>query len=238
MYQKAIFSFTNERVAIVSQNSFFALGLQHFLYDELGCKFVVIHSSIKEFFSDNHCKDFDVVVFNNDVISGYEFHSYALFNGLLGCSKCIFIGDIRVSLVNMLMRSFGAVAFLLNNDDLEEIVRALNFLYTERTYSSRLFNEYLRANTAGDENSLEQITPREHEVLNLLCHGHDTDTIASLLNISPRTVVRHKTNLMQKTGAVSTLHMVTSFLNPTFTDTISYPLKLQEIVRPQRRRVL
>jgi two-component system response regulator NreC len=44
----------------------------------------------------------------------------------------------------------------------------------------------------------EQLTGREREILKLLAEGHSTHEIAQLLVISPKTVERHKTNLMAK----------------------------------------
>jgi two-component system response regulator NreC len=44
----------------------------------------------------------------------------------------------------------------------------------------------------------EQLTNREREVLKLVAEGHTTQEIAAMLVLSPKTVERHKTNLMAK----------------------------------------
>ncbi len=44
------------------------------------------------------------------------------------------------------------------------------------------------------------LTPREEEVTKLVAEGHSTGEIADLLTISPRTVERHRENLMGKLG--------------------------------------
>ncbi len=54
----------------------------------------------------------------------------------------------------------------------------------------------------------ETLTRREREVLTLICNGFQTKTIAQELRISPKTVEFHRTNLLQKTDAGTTPHLV------------------------------
>ena len=44
------------------------------------------------------------------------------------------------------------------------------------------------------------LTPREREVVKLVAEAHTTDQIAELLTISPRTVERHRENILAKLG--------------------------------------
>jgi DNA-binding NarL/FixJ family response regulator len=46
----------------------------------------------------------------------------------------------------------------------------------------------------------ELLTPRELEVVKLVAEAHTTDEIAELLVISPRTVERHRENILSKLG--------------------------------------
>ena len=54
-----------------------------------------------------------------------------------------------------------------------------------------------RATQAG----VEALTPRERDVLRLLCMGHPTKSIASALDVSPETVKDHLARLYAKLGA-------------------------------------
>jgi len=52
------------------------------------------------------------------------------------------------------------------------------------------------------------ISPREHEVLNLIAHEHSTKQIAQQLFISEHTVISHRKNLMTKMGVSNAPGMV------------------------------
>lgn len=54
----------------------------------------------------------------------------------------------------------------------------------------------------------EKLTPREREILRLICRGEPTKRIAESLHISPKTVEFHRANLLHKTNARSTPRMV------------------------------
>jgi DNA-binding NarL/FixJ family response regulator len=51
-----------------------------------------------------------------------------------------------------------------------------------------------------DDDSDEVLTPRELEVVKLVAEAHSTQQIAELLVISPRTVERHRENILGKLG--------------------------------------
>ena len=53
------------------------------------------------------------------------------------------------------------------------------------------------------DDSVEALTPREHDVLTLLAQGLTNRAIAQTLNISDHTVKYHVTSLMSKLGAQS-----------------------------------
>lgn len=53
-----------------------------------------------------------------------------------------------------------------------------------------------------------RITPREKEVLGLLCQGNTCKEVARILNISPGTVSDYTRRILNKTGGRNTLHSV------------------------------
>lgn len=56
--------------------------------------------------------------------------------------------------------------------------------------------------------NFETLTQRERQILTLICSGHASKSIAKKLSISPKTVEFHRTNLLHKTNARTTAHMV------------------------------
>ncbi|WP_432560621.1 response regulator [Granulicoccus sp. GXG6511] len=60
-----------------------------------------------------------------------------------------------------------------------------------------LIREYLDKPT---EAELTVLTPREEEILKLVAEGYATKEIADMLVISPKTVERHRANMLEKLG--------------------------------------
>jgi DNA-binding NarL/FixJ family response regulator len=97
----------------------------------------------------------------------------------------------------------GASGYVLKSSadrDLVEACRAAMrgepFLYPAAV--TALIRDFLeRDETDGD---LEPLTPRELEILKLIAEAHSTKEIAKLLVISPKTVERHRANILEKLG--------------------------------------
>jgi DNA-binding NarL/FixJ family response regulator len=76
-------------------------------------------------------------------------------------------------------------------------IRGEPFLYPAAVRA--LIRDHLeRAAEQGGPN--EVLTPRELEVLKLIAEAHTTKEIAELLVISPKTVERHRANILDKLG--------------------------------------
>ena len=95
----------------------------------------------------------------------------------------------------------GASGYVLKSGadrDLVEACRAATrgepFLYPAAVAS--LISDVL---ARGDEPA-DPLTPRELQVVKLIAEAHTTDQIAELLTISPRTVERHRENILAKLG--------------------------------------
>jgi DNA-binding NarL/FixJ family response regulator len=78
------------------------------------------------------------------------------------------------------------------------VMRGEPFLYppTVRT----LMREYLDRAADGEAVRDDPLTPREREVVKLVAEAHTSEEIARLLVISPRTVERHRENILAKLG--------------------------------------
>jgi DNA-binding NarL/FixJ family response regulator len=97
----------------------------------------------------------------------------------------------------------GASGYVLKasaSKDLVEACRATMrgepFLYPAAV--AGLVRDFLEQASHGDDEPREALTPREMEVVKLIAEAHSTDEIAAILNISPKTVERHRGNILSK----------------------------------------
>jgi two-component system response regulator NreC len=110
----------------------------------------------------------------------------------------------------------GAVGYVLKSAGKEELSAAIRTVVRgERFFSSRvseiMTEGYLRrVETTGQQAKSDtmMLTRREKEILTLVVKGLTNQQIADQLNISPRTVDTHRTNIMQKLGIHEVANLV------------------------------
>lgn len=96
---------------------------------------------------------------------------------------------------------FGVKGYLLKSSVTEELLVAIKAAKLNSTYLSSSIAEML--NTDLSEIKLEtedglKLTPREKEVLKLIVEGHTNNAIGYILNISFKTVEKHRASIMSK----------------------------------------
>jgi DNA-binding NarL/FixJ family response regulator len=99
----------------------------------------------------------------------------------------------------------GASGYVLKSvadRDLVEACRATMrgepFLYPAAV--TALIREHLERAKDGDSVSGDPLTPRESEIVKLVAEGYSSKEIAETLVISPKTVERHRANVLEKLG--------------------------------------
>jgi len=98
----------------------------------------------------------------------------------------------------------GASAYLLKLSSASEICRAVREVHQGNAYFSPTIAERLRMKSIPDLNegkttpTTPQLTSRETEVLQLIAEGFSNKQIASEINISIKTVEKHRQTLMGK----------------------------------------
>ena len=98
----------------------------------------------------------------------------------------------------------GADGYCLKNDTHRELVTAINSLLDGKTYispsvSDKVLEGYLEGRQSlKKETSWESLTKREKEVLKLVGESYSSVEIGEMLNISPKTVDKHRSNIMNK----------------------------------------
>jgi DNA-binding NarL/FixJ family response regulator len=94
----------------------------------------------------------------------------------------------------------GASGYVLKNarpGELEQAIRAVarGETYLMPAVSGHLIEDYKRR-AAGEGDSLDKLTPRQREVLQLIAEGHSTKQIARRLGVSVKTVETYRSQLM------------------------------------------
>ena len=98
----------------------------------------------------------------------------------------------------------GASGFISKTAASSELVAGIRSVHRGDSFLSPsvarfLVEDYQQiASMKGSQDPYEQLTNREREVFKLVAEGHTTQEIAAMLVLSPKTVERHKTNLMSK----------------------------------------
>ena len=98
----------------------------------------------------------------------------------------------------------GADAYVLKDDSRTELFNALNNVATGNNYLSpsivdKVVAGYLSGGDASTaKHSWEILTRREREVIKLIAEGKRTKEIAEYLSLSPKTIEKHRTNMMRK----------------------------------------
>jgi DNA-binding NarL/FixJ family response regulator len=107
----------------------------------------------------------------------------------------------------------GASGYVLKHSAPSELVTAIHEAVKGRTYVTPMVaGELLQSYKKGshrERDALHKLTPRQREVLQLLAEGHSAKEIASILNVSPRTVEFHKYRMMEELNLKTSAELVT-----------------------------
>jgi DNA-binding NarL/FixJ family response regulator len=97
----------------------------------------------------------------------------------------------------------GVRAYLLKDADAEELIEVIGRVERgeaalDPSITARVFEEIRRQDSGPD--LVEQLTPREREIVRLLAEGSDNRTIAARLHLSEKTVGNRMSEIFQKLG--------------------------------------
>lgn len=96
----------------------------------------------------------------------------------------------------------GVSGYIIKDAAIVELELALKAVVAGETYLSPTISRSVIENylgrTGGKTSSLEQLTPRQREILQLIAEGHSTKEIAYTLKLSVKTVETHRAQLMER----------------------------------------
>ena len=98
----------------------------------------------------------------------------------------------------------GAKGYISKTATGEELVSAIRTVHRGESFlypsaATMLVEEYLMRH-GEEKDEYERLTDREREILQLVAEGRTNREIADRLFISVKTVLRHRTNIMEKLG--------------------------------------
>lgn len=142
-------------------------------------------------------------------------------NGMEATKKAIeLIPDIKIIALTMFsdedyyykMIDMGVKGFILKSTGINELEKAVHDVMLGESYFS---NELLRniiknfsRKPVSKQAETNKLTEREIEILKEICQGNTTDEIAEKLNISPKTVKSHRSNLLEKTSCKNSAGLI------------------------------
>jgi DNA-binding NarL/FixJ family response regulator len=100
----------------------------------------------------------------------------------------------------------GAAAYLLKQTAAEDVVQAIREVLNGNAYFSPAIAKRLREQACQEKGEGQpkrpdvELTQREAEVLQLIAEGYANKQIAAELNLSVKTVEKHRQQVMQKLG--------------------------------------
>jgi DNA-binding NarL/FixJ family response regulator len=108
------------------------------------------------------------------------------------------------------MRS-GASGYLLKSSAGSELIRAIEMALRGKSYvTPKLAKGMQKAfiNNPGPKARNKTLTPRQREVVHLLAEGKSMKEVASVLNVTPRTVAFHKYRVMEELDLKTTAELI------------------------------
>lgn len=112
------------------------------------------------------------------------------------------------ALIDELLRA-GARGFLLKSDAKRHLLEAIETLAAHKSFFTyRVSETLLKSFLLKSSRSPSILTPREREIVQLIAEGHSNKQIASILNLSLKTVETHRAATMRKLNLSSSAALV------------------------------
>ena len=106
----------------------------------------------------------------------------------------------------------GATGYVLKSSAGRELIEAVTTVLEGRVYLTPsiqpgVLEAFMKSGGKPDKAAIE-LTERQREIVQLIAEGKTMKEIASVLNVSPRTVESHKYDLMRKLGVETTAELI------------------------------
>ncbi|MCA0365770.1 MAG: response regulator transcription factor [Bacteroidetes bacterium] len=128
--------------------------------------------------------------------------------------KIIYLTLLRGTRMIQKLQKFGIQGYVLKNAPTEELLKGIKLVADGQTYFSKEIDSInndddLKNTLTFPDNKVEDIlSPREVEILKLVCEEMSSNEIAAKLFLSVSTVDTHRKNILIKLGVSNTVGLV------------------------------
>jgi two-component system response regulator NreC len=112
---------------------------------------------------------------------------------------CVLTGASEPDFARQALQA-GASGYVLKQGQDDEVLTAIRQVADGRTYLHPSVGAAMAAALSGGDQSEEEMSPREIEVLRLVALGHTNAEMADQLHLSTRTVETHRARIQRKLG--------------------------------------
>jgi DNA-binding NarL/FixJ family response regulator len=198
------------RILIADDHQILAEGLRGLLEPEFEVVGVVADGREMVATAKNHRPDVIVADVTMPSLNGIEAAAQLRDMGLK--AKVVFLTMHRdVAYARRAMAS-GAAGYVLKHSLSSELVTAVREALRGKTYvtpmiAGELLQSY-REGDSGPRDSVQRLTARQREVLQLVAEGRSAKEVAAELSISTRTAEAHKARILEALGLQTTAELV------------------------------
>jgi len=193
-------------IILVDDHKLFRSGLKYILEESAQYQVIAEASNGAEFIELLNFYNPDLVILdiNMPVMNGIEAAKVAItHNPSISILVLSLYGETEYYTT---LLDIGVKGFVLKDADNEELLIAVKKIIQGGTYfSQELLLKIIRRES---QNEPVKLSLREKEVLQLISKGHSNQEISGILNISQRTVERHRTVLLEKTGSRNSVSLI------------------------------
>ena len=99
----------------------------------------------------------------------------------------------------------GADGYVMKDASYDELLIALRSVMTGKTFlspdvSGHLVDRFLQRGQGAASRPWDKLTPRERSIFKLIAEGRTNRAAATYLNLSPKTIEKHRASVMRKLG--------------------------------------
>lgn len=103
----------------------------------------------------------------------------------------------------------GARGYVTKSSPPEILITAIRDVYTGRPALCAEISQAIATSSLFDQHTaVEQLSPREFEILRMILDAKSTDQIATAFNLSPKTVANYHSEIKSKLGVKSDIELV------------------------------